>query len=161
MAAKVERFWERIPLAEMSTSQWESLCDGCAKCCLIKLEDEDTGEVAYTNVVCQYLDQGTCSCTQYQDRNTLVPNCVWLKPEMVDEFFWLPETCAYRLVSESKPLPQWHHLISGSKEEIHRCGGSVEGKVVSEVHVNEDDLEEFIVHWVEKDTVAKNGFKES
>ena len=150
MAARVDRFWETIPLSEMSNQQWESLCDGCGKCCLIKLEDEESGEVAYTNVVCKYMNPKDCSCTEYQDRNALVPNCVWLKPEMVDEFFWLPESCAYRLVSESKSLPDWHHLVSGSRQAIHRCGASVVDKVISEDHVREEDLEDFVVHWVEK-----------
>jgi hypothetical protein len=93
-------FWRHTPLEDMTKLQWESLCDGCAKCCLVKLEDEDTGEVAYTNVVCRLMDEKNCQCTEYQDRNKLVPNCVWLKPDMVEDFFWLPDTCAYRLVHE-------------------------------------------------------------
>ncbi|MCK5882037.1 MAG: YcgN family cysteine cluster protein, partial [Sinobacterium sp.] len=105
----------------MSTSQWESLCDGCSKCCLIKLEDEDSGQVAYTNVVCQYMNEENCQCSEYQTRSELVPNCVWLKPEMVEEFFWLPDSCAYRLISEGKDLPYWHHLKSGSRESIHQA----------------------------------------
>ena len=149
MADTVQNFWQRKTLDELSTHEWESLCDGCAKCCLVKLEDEDTGDVAYTNVVCRYMDEKNCQCTEYQERNTLVPHCVWLKPEMVDEFFWLPDTCAYRLVSEGKPLPQWHHLISGSRDTVHEAGHSVKNKVLNEAYIAEEDLEEYIIHWVE------------
>jgi len=91
-----QQFWQQKTLIEMDKAEWESLCDGCAKCCLIKLQDEDTDEVAYTNVACKYMDYNNCQCTEYQDRNTLVPNCVWLKPEMVDEFFWLPTAWSRR-----------------------------------------------------------------
>jgi uncharacterized cysteine cluster protein YcgN (CxxCxxCC family) len=142
-------FWKDKTLSELSKQEWESLCDGCAKCCLVKLEDEDTGQVAYTNVVCKYMDMETCACTEYQKRNELVPHCVWLKPEMVDEFFWLPETCSYRLIAEGKDLPDWHHLISGDRELVHKTGNSVKSKVFSESNIHEDDLEEYIVHWVE------------
>ena len=148
MAAQ-EVFWLTTALGDMSETQWESLCDGCAKCCLVKLEDEDSGDVAYTNVVCQYMDDQTCECTEYQRRNELVPHCVWLKPEMVEEFFWLPETCAYRLVHEGKDLPYWHYLKSGSRATIHEIGESVRGKVLNESHIPEDDLQEYVVHWVE------------
>ncbi len=147
--AAAEVFWLTTALTDMTKQQWESLCDGCAKCCLIKLEDEDTGDVAYTNVVCQYMDEKSCACTEYQDRNNLVPNCVWLKPDMVDEFFWLPETCSYRLVAEGKDLPFWHHLKSGSRETVHQAGASVKDKVLNEKFIPEDDLEEYVVHWVE------------
>lgn len=142
-------FWQRKTLQEMTTGEWESLCDGCAKCCLVKLQDEDTDEVAYTNVVCQYMDEQNCQCTEYQARHELVPNCVWLKPSMVEEFFWLPDTCAYRLVGEGKPLPAWHHLLSGDKNTVHEAEFSVKNKVINERFVHEDDLEDYIVHWVE------------
>jgi len=141
-------FWQEKTLEQMTSQEWESLCDGCAKCCLIKLEDEDTGDVAYTNVVCQYMNED-CSCSEYQDRNTLVPHCVWLKPEMVDEFFWLPDTCAYRLVAEGKDLPNWHHLKTGSRKTVHKVGASVQGKVFSEKNIPEEDLEEYVIYWVE------------
>lgn len=142
-------FWERKSLEEMSPEEWESLCDGCAKCCLHKLEDEDTGEVYYTKVVCRYMDAETCRCTEYQDRNTLVPMCVWLRPENVSEFHWLPSTCAYRLIAEGKPLEWWHPLVSGSQETVHEAGVSVRGRVLSEEYVHPDGLEEHIIHWVE------------
>jgi uncharacterized cysteine cluster protein YcgN (CxxCxxCC family) len=142
------RFWEQKSLAELDPQEWESLCDGCAKCCLHKLEDEDSGEVFYTKVVCRYMDE-QCRCSEYQQRNVLVPNCVWLKPENVAEFHWLPQTCAYRLVAEGKPLPDWHHLISGDTNTVHEAGISIKGRALSEEFVHPDGFEEHIIHWVE------------
>ena len=142
------RFWEQKSLAELDPQEWESLCDGCAKCCLHKLEDEDSGEVFYTKVVCRYMDE-QCRCSEYQQRNVLVPNCVWLKPEDVAEFDWLPQTCAYRLVAEGKPLPDWHHLISGDTNTVHEVGISIKGRALSEDYVHPDGFEEHIIHWVE------------
>ena len=133
----------------MSREEWESLCDGCAKCCLQKLEDEDSGQVYYTKVVCRYLAQDTCRCTHYQQRQRLVPNCVWLRPEDVAEFHWLPSTCAYRLVAEGQSLPDWHPLISGSPDSVHQAGISVQGRALSEEYVHPEGLQEHIVHWVE------------
>lgn len=142
------RFWEQKSLAEMNAQEWESLCDGCAKCCLHKLEDEDSAEVFYTKVVCRYMDD-QCRCTEYQQRHELVPNCVWLKPEDVAEFHWLPSTCAYRLVAEGKPLAAWHPLISGSRDSVHQAGVSIQGRALSEEFVHPDGFEEHIIHWVE------------
>ncbi len=142
-------FWQQKKLSELSQAEWESLCDGCAKCCLVKLQDEETDEVAYTSVVCRYMDQNSCQCTEYQKRNELVPHCVWLKPEMVEEFFWLPVTCAYRLVAEGKDLPSWHPLVSGDSEAMHSSGNSVKSQVYSEEYIHLDDLEDYIIHWVE------------
>jgi uncharacterized cysteine cluster protein YcgN (CxxCxxCC family) len=142
------QFWEHKTLEQMNTQEWESLCDGCAKCCLHKLEDEDTAEVFYTKVVCRYMDE-QCQCTEYQRRNELVPNCVWLKPEDVSEFHWLPSTCAYRLVAEKKPLYDWHPLISGDKNSVHEAGVSIRGRALSEEYVHEDGYEEHIINWVE------------
>ncbi len=141
-------FWEQVSLHDMSREQWESLCDGCAKCCLHKLEDDESGEVFYTKVVCRYMDDN-CRCSQYQRRNELVPNCVWLRPEDVAEFHWLPSTCAYRLVAEGKPLPEWHPLISGRPETVHEAGVSIKGRALSEEYVHPDGMEEHIIHWVE------------
>ncbi|MFT5692823.1 MAG: putative cysteine cluster protein YcgN (CxxCxxCC family) [Oceanicoccus sp.] len=142
------KFWEQKSLEEMSPEEWESLCDGCAKCCLHKLEDEDTGEVYYTKVVCQYMGDD-CRCTEYEKRNDLVPNCVWLSPQKVNDFHWLPSTCAYRLISEKKPLEYWHPLISGSPESVHSAGISIKNRALSERYVHEDGYEEHIIHWVE------------
>jgi uncharacterized cysteine cluster protein YcgN (CxxCxxCC family) len=144
------RFWETKRLEEMNRAEWESLCDGCARCCLHKLEDEETDEVFYTDVVCRYLDQDACRCTQYQDRNKLVPNCVWLTPNDVAAFHWLPTTCAYRLVAEGKPLQDWHPLISGRAASVREAGIAVTDRCVSEEFVHEEELEERIIHWVEQ-----------
>lgn len=141
-------FWESTALADMSKEQWESLCDGCAKCCLHKLEDEDSGEVYYTKVSCRYMSND-CQCTEYQRRNELVPNCVWLRPEDVEDFFWLPSTCAYRLLHEGKPLPEWHPLISGDANSVHAAGVSIKGRSLSEEFVHPEGYEEHIIHWVE------------
>ena len=133
----------------MSQQEWESLCDGCARCCLHKLEDEDSGEVHYTSVVCKYLDESTCRCTNYQDRSSLVPDCVWLTPDTVEEFKWLPTTFAYWLIAEGKDLKWWHPLVSGRAESVAEAGISIRGKCISEEHVHPDDLEENIIRWVE------------
>ena len=144
------RFWEEKSLAEMTRDEWESLCDGCARCCLHKLEDEDTGEVFYTDVVCQCLEQSSCRCQEYQQRNILVPNCVWLKPEDVEAFHWLPNTCAYRLVAEGQPLAPWHPLISGSRSSVLEAGIAVTHRCISETRVAEEDFEDRIIHWVQQ-----------
>ena len=143
-------FWETKKLNEMDRAEWESLCDGCARCCLHKLEDEDTEEVFYTDVVCRYLDQDACRCTEYQDRNRLVQNCVWLTPDDVEAFHWLPTTCAYRLVAEGKPLNDWHPLISGRAESVQEAGIAVTGSCVSEEFVHEEELEDRIIRWVQQ-----------
>lgn len=142
-------FWLGKTLAQMSPQEWEQLCDGCGKCCLHKLEDEDDGEVYYTNIACRHLSDKDCRCTDYADRLQLVPDCIDLKPEDVSQFHWLPSTCAYRLVAEGKPLPQWHHLMCGDPQAVHSSGNSVLGKVISEDQVDEEDYEECIVHWVQ------------
>lgn len=127
----------------MSPEEWESLCDGCAKCCVHKLEDEDTGDVYYTKVVCRYL-QGDRKCPIYQDRKRLVPNCAVLTPDLVEEFHWMPKTCAYRLLSEGKPLPSWHPLITGTSQSVADAGMALADDVISEEDVEEDDWEDLI-----------------
>ncbi|MCB1648225.1 MAG: YcgN family cysteine cluster protein [Pseudomonadales bacterium] len=140
-------FWER-PLAELSQEQWEALCDGCGRCCLKKLINDRDESVHYTRVVCRYLDTEQCRCTQYKRRQTLVPDCLVLDMELLPELGWIPDTCAYRLRYENKPLPQWHPLISGSRAAINAQQISVSGKVISEEYVHEDGLEEHIIRWV-------------
>jgi len=144
-----ERFWEEKTLSELSSEQWELLCDGCGKCCLNKLEDEDSGEVFYTDVACQLLDLSDCRCSDYSNRLLQVPDCLRLTAGQIDSFNWLPATCAYRLLSDGQPLPSWHHLESGDRESIHRAGMSVSGRVISEQSVAAEDLEERIVYWVD------------
>lgn len=142
-------FWEVKSLTEMTQQEWESLCDGCARCCLIKLEDEDSGDIHYTNVVCDLLDLENCRCTQYQSRSQLVPECVVVSPEVLDQLHWMPSTCAYRLLWEGKPLPEWHPLVSGKADSVHLAGISVRGRVYRQAEIDDDDLEDHIVDWPE------------
>ncbi len=139
------RFWEHKSLEEMSQREWESLCDGCGKCCLHKLEDEDSGELLFTSVACRYLDAESCRCTVYETRKQHVPDCLTLRLEAMEHLRWLPSTCAYRLLYEGKALPTWHPLVSGSKESVHRSHISVRNKVVSEADVAEDDLDLYVI----------------
>ncbi|MDO6681560.1 MULTISPECIES: YcgN family cysteine cluster protein [unclassified Oceanobacter] len=138
-------FWQHKRLDEMSKPEWESLCDGCARCCLHKLEDEDSGDVYYTDIHCRYMDTSDCRCSVYQQRQEKVPTCVWLTPEQASQFFWLPETCAYRLLAEGKPLFDWHPLISGDPASVHTAGISLAGKGVSDDQVPEEDWEDHII----------------
>ena len=142
------RFWEEKALTELNPQEWESLCDGCGKCCLLKLEDEDTGDIAYTRLHCTLLDAGTCRCTDYENRKAKVPDCVILTPKSVSELKWMPRTCSYRLIHEGKPLPDWHHLISGDRDTVHKTGNSIRGKTVSEDTVfDEGEQMDWIVDW--------------
>ncbi len=142
-------FWQTKSLSEMSTAEWESLCDGCAKCCLHKLEDEDTGEVFHTNVACRLLDLGSCQCRDYENRFAQVPDCFKLTPDNLHLQTWLPASCAYRLLFEGKTLPEWHPLVSGNNQSIHISGSSVKGRAVTEQSVQPDDMEDRIVLWVD------------
>ncbi len=142
-------FWKRKTLEEMTRAEWESLCDGCARCCLYKLEDEDTGEIYYTNVVCRLLDTHRCRCTAYTDRATLMPTCLVLTPETVRKLNWMPKTCAYRLVAEGKDLYPWHPLISGNPNSVHDAGISVRWRTQAEKDVDMDALEDYIVEDLE------------
>jgi len=136
-------FWQHKKLADMTPAEWESLCDGCGLCCLHKLEDGDNGAVSCTNVACRLLDITSCRCRNYPARKKLVPDCVILTPDLVAEFHWLPESCAYRRISEGKELDPWHPLISGSNDTVHQAGISVRGRVISERDAG--DLEDHIV----------------
>ena len=137
-------FWKRKTLEEMTREEWESLCDGCARCCLYKLEDEDTGEVYYTDVVCRLLDTDRCRCTAYTERKTLMPTCLTLTPELVRKLTWMPQTCAYRLVAEGKDLAWWHPLVSGDPNTVHEAGISVRGRTIAESSVDIDNLDEYV-----------------
>jgi uncharacterized cysteine cluster protein YcgN (CxxCxxCC family) len=143
MGEVTKPFWETTALADMSRAQWESLCDGCGKCCIHKLEDEETGELHPTNVACRLLDRHSGRCTDYRNRRAYVPECVRLTPRLLRELDWLPETCGYRLVDLGEPLPDWHPLVSGDPESVHRAGMSVRGWTVSETDAGE--LEHHIV----------------
>ena len=134
-------------MAEMSPSEWESLCDNCGKCCCIRLEDDVTGDIYITDVACKLFDPATCKCTDYANRSQKVPDCVTLTKDNVAQLKWMPRTCAYRLVSEGKDLPDFHHLISGSRETIHEVGMSVQDAVTSEIFVSEDEQATRIVIW--------------
>ncbi|TDQ63834.1 hypothetical protein ATL17_1842 [Maritalea mobilis] len=144
-------FWEEKTLDEMNDQEWESLCDGCARCCLIKLEDEDTGQIVTSNVHCKLMNTDDCSCTQYMERQKLVPDCIKLTPQNVREIKWMPVTCAYRRLLEGKGLAWWHPLISGTRETVHQAGISVRGRAVSEEFVAEHEWEDHIVGWPEFD----------
>jgi uncharacterized cysteine cluster protein YcgN (CxxCxxCC family) len=135
-------FWEQ-PLETLDRGQWEALCDGCGKCCLHKVEDEDTGEIFPTNVSCRLLDRHTALCSDYRNRRAMVPDCLRLTQSNVKKIGWLPESCAYRLRAEGEPLRDWHYLVCGDKEAVHREGHSVRGWTVSEVVVG--DLENHII----------------
>lgn len=146
-------FWEEKTLEQMTEAEWESLCDGCGKCCLHKLEDEDTGDVYYTDIACRLLHTETCRCQDYADRIKQVPECLALTPDClapdnVESFGWLPMTCAYRRLAAGEGLEEWHPLLSGSAETVHTYGISVKGRVLSETQCHPDEYEDRIVHWV-------------
>ncbi|WP_444998262.1 YcgN family cysteine cluster protein [Aliikangiella sp. IMCC44359] len=138
-----DRFWERIPLKELSEPQWESLCDSCCQCCAHKLQDEDTGEIVKTNVVCRHLDVSKGQCTVYSQRHIYVPDCIKVTPENAGELTWMPDTCAYKLLANGEPLPKWHPLETGDINSTAFAGASVLNKVLSEDDV--DDLEDYVV----------------
>jgi hypothetical protein len=140
------RYWEDTPLSRMTRKEWEALCDGCGKCCLNKLEDADTGEVALTRVACRLFDDATCRCAHYEGRHKFVPECISLSAKNLEShLYWMPETCAYKLLWEGRPLYDWHPLISGDPETVHRAGVSVRGETLPEATVDEDDWEDHVI----------------
>ncbi|MBN2283183.1 MAG: YcgN family cysteine cluster protein [Deltaproteobacteria bacterium] len=144
MAAK-RNFWREKSLWDMTTGEWESLCDGCGWCCLIKIEDDTTQTVHYTGVACRFLDLETCRCTCYENRTRHAQDCLVLAPDMIAELTWLPSTCAYRLIFEGRDLPWWHHLVTGDRETVHDAGFSVRSVAISEKFVNLADLEAYVL----------------
>jgi len=146
--AETPPFWEVKTLEEMTRREWESLCDGCARCCLVKLEDADTAEIHFTDVGCTLLDAKTCRCRDYRRRQSRVSDCVKLTPETVRSLSWLPVTCAYRRLAEGRGLAWWHPLVSGSPDTVHQAGVSVRGRVsASEDDMSAEDLGDRIVKW--------------
>jgi hypothetical protein len=141
-------FWKEKTLEQMTDAEWESLCDGCARCCLVKLEDADSGEVHYTSLVCDLLDVDRCRCTRYPERHELVPDCIQFTAELAATLSWLPDTCAYRLLAEGLDLPAWHPLVSGRRESVHEAGISVRGRVIPVRMVPEDEHEDHLIDWV-------------
>lgn len=146
--AMASGYWKEKKLEEMSAAEWEALCDGCGKCCMAKLEDEDTGEIRWTSVACRLLDGERCRCGDYANRFEKVDDCVGLTPENVRRITWLPATCAYRLVAEDRDLYWWHHLVSGSRETVHQAGISVRGRI-SACETRMADTDDYLDHMLE------------
>jgi uncharacterized cysteine cluster protein YcgN (CxxCxxCC family) len=142
-------FWEVKSLDEMSPGEWESLCDGCGKCCLHKIDDVSSGEILYTRVACQFLDIDTCRCRHYDRRSELVSDCVDLTPEMVQKITWLPDSCAYRRLFEGRGLAWWHPLVSGTPDTVRMAGISVCDWAVPERHIHLSELDAYVIDWVD------------
>lgn len=140
-------FWKRKSLQEMTRSEWESLCDGCARCCLNKYEDEDRGTILFTDVACKLLDRESCRCSDYKHRSQKVPDCITLSVDMLGTMTCLPHTCAYRLIADGEDLAWWHPLVSGDPETVHTAGISVRGRCVSEEGLTEEEIEQRLVRW--------------
>ncbi len=143
------QFWKKKSLEEMSSVEWEALCDGCGRCCLHKLENEDTSEVFHTRVACRLLEIRQCRCSRYAQRKELEPDCVVVTPLLALNLDWIPKTCAYRLLAEGKELESWHPLVSGDPASVHRAGVSVRDYAIPEDQVEEDEMEDMILEWLE------------
>ncbi|MDD2659209.1 MAG: YcgN family cysteine cluster protein [Methylococcales bacterium] len=139
-------FWKIKKLAEMTAEEWESLCDNCGKCCLHKLEDQNTGKIVFTNVACKLINLNTCRCTRYNERTRLVTECLDLKQFGSTQFNWLPSTCAYRLLNDGKELPEWHPLLSGSAASVKRAGVSISSYAIKESKAM--NMEDHIIKWL-------------
>jgi len=146
MSTLTDKFWEHKSLESLNQLEWEALCDGCGKCCLHKIEDEDTGYVHFTKVACKLFNNSNCLCSNYNNRHNYVPDCLKLTPTTVKEnIYWLPSTCAYKLLYQEKPLPEWHPLITGNKNTVHQNKDSIKGKTVSEKTINENEWINYII----------------
>lgn len=139
-------FWKTTPLEALNDTQWEALCDRCAKCCLHRFEEQKTRKIQFTNVCCRYLDQKSGECRDYPNRSRNVPDCVRVTPDLLKDPYWLPESCAYRLLAEHKTLPWWHPLVSGDPETVVSSGNFIGGRVICEIEA--DDLEHHLIDWV-------------
>lgn len=148
IAKRYEPFWKTTSLENMSTDEWESICDGCGKCCLQKLQDDETDEIFYTRLSCHQLDVGASQCKVYETRQSKVPGCITLTPDKIDEFQWLPDTCSYRVLHETKELPDWHPLVVGNNKEMLRQGLTVQHYAVNENTVEEEEWDTYIIKWV-------------
>lgn len=142
-------FWEVLSLEQMSSEQWESLCDGCGRCCLVKLEDAEDGDIYFTDVACPLLDRQTCRCQDYTHRTALMGDCLRLTPETLAKINWLPPTCAYQRLREGRPLASWHPLVSGDADSVHQAGISVRGWAIAQSQVDEEGLQEHLISWVD------------
>ena len=143
------KFWDAPALEGLGRPKWAGLCGGCGRCCLLKLEDEDSGEIAYTNIACRLFDEATCSCGNYALRRQIVAGCVVLTPENIARTaYWMPSTCAYRLLFEGKPLFDWHPLISGDTQSVAAAGLTMQGKTIPEYDIDQDDLEDYIIEGI-------------
>ncbi|MEO1089262.1 MAG: YcgN family cysteine cluster protein [Pseudomonadota bacterium] len=147
MTALRHRFWESVTLAAMTSEEWEALCDGCAKCCLVKLEDADDGIVYFTDIHCHLLDSAVCRCRDYARRNERVAGCVRVRQDRPERLAWLPTSCSYRRLAEGRGLPGWHHLITGDRASVHEAGASIRGRATDEVAVPVDEFEDHLVDW--------------
>jgi uncharacterized protein len=152
-------FWKTKRLEEMTEAEWESLCDGCGRCCLHKLRDDDTSALSFTNVACRLLDLHTCRCTDYANRRRRVPDCVRLTAEEVRQIDWLPPSCAYRRLAEGKDLAWWHPLVSGDPNTVHQAGVSVRGRAISERRAG--PFEAHVVDWPGRAPRARRPGKEA
>ncbi len=143
-----DQFWKKYALHQLNHAEWEALCDGCGLCCLVKLEDDETQEVAYTKVACKLLNCETAQCSDYANRKQHVADCIQLTPEKLETISWLPSSCAYRRLKEGKNLPSWHYLNTGSKSSILKAKKSAAKRCISEADIHEDEIEDYIVRWV-------------
>lgn len=152
-------FWRHKPLTKMTRSEWESLCDGCGRCCLNKFENEETGKIYYTDVACKLLDLQSCRCSNYKQRTKIVKDCLVITPQNLPKMNCLPATCAYRLLYEGRDLYPWHPLISGNPRSVHDAGISVRGRVVSEVGMTDEDMEERLIKWPMSRKISRRNTK--
>ncbi len=148
MSALRPQFWKNYPLDQLTNPEWEALCDGCGLCCLVKLQDEDDGMVVYTKVACKLLNTKTAQCGDYPNRLKFVPDCLQLTPELVPTLHWLPSSCAYKRLALHQKLPRWHPLLTGTPKTVREARKSVAGRCISEMEIDPEDIEEYVVRWV-------------